>query len=314
MVYHKTGTTWLQNELFTATSNIFVPISATKNGTLAENFIYDKKGYLLNSFDNNEQTIIENFNAITSRKNLSKNGRISVISHERLSGNPHSSGFDSSIIARRIQKTFPNSKIFVVIREQSSWILSNYFQYLSIGGTHSLKKYLNTKYDGKLPGFSPGHIEYHFLIKDYQTKFGVKNVLVLPYELFNSDKSLFFRKLGEFLETDICVEKLNVYARINVKSNHFINYKFRFLNAFIYSSSVNNYSSLNTKINRIFAFTVKKLLNYFISQKKNKQIQQNLRNEILEWTNKRFDESNLITQELINMNLEEFGYRTSTSV
>ena len=101
-------------------------------------------------------------------------------------------------IAKRIKNKFPYAKILIVIREQTSWLLSNYFQYLSAGGTHNLKKYLNTKYDGKRPGFAPNHIEYHRLIKDYQSKFGSKNVLVLPYEIFDSDKVIFFISLEIF--------------------------------------------------------------------------------------------------------------------
>ncbi|MCF8432637.1 MAG: hypothetical protein K9G34_11865, partial [Melioribacteraceae bacterium] len=65
--YHKTATSWMQNELFISKSKNFVPVSKNKKGksTLATDFIYDKEGYLLSSFDNNEKTILKNFEEIS---------------------------------------------------------------------------------------------------------------------------------------------------------------------------------------------------------------------------------------------------------
>lgn len=312
--YHKTATSWLQNQLFVSTSKNFVSVSKNKKGhsTLARDFIYDKDGYLLSSFDNNEQNIMKNYEEIS--QNIGNDSRrIRVISHERLSGNPHSSGFDSSLIAQRIQSTFPKSKILIVIREQTSWILSNYFQYLSIGGTHSLKKYLTLNYDGKRPGFSPSHIKYHNLIQNYYDRFGKNNVVVLPYELLKSDSNNFIKSLGDFLERDLTNESLNFDKRINTKSNHYLNYKLRFLNPLISSSSVNNSSSLNNKITKSIIIQIKKTIAYCISNRNNESIKRNLRKEIIEWAGNRFNLTNQITQELINMKLEEFGYQTTTN-
>ena len=52
--------------------------------------------------------------------------KVPVISHERLSGYPHSGGHDSKEIAHRLAAVFPNAKVVIVIREQKSMILSNY--------------------------------------------------------------------------------------------------------------------------------------------------------------------------------------------
>ena len=313
--YHKTGTTWLQNEIFTSKSDCFIPISKYTEGasTLARDFIYNREGYLINSFDNNGQVILESLNQITDNvPDLSS--KFSVISHERLSGNPHSSGFDSSVIARRIKNVFPNAKILIVIREQCSWILSNYFQYLSIGGNHSIKKYLNTKYDGKRPGFSPSHLEYHFLIKDYQLKFGKENVLVLPYELFDSDKAAFFQRLGKFIDRDIQLPQKSIFSkRHNTKTNHYSNYKFRFLNTFIHSSSVNNYSSVKNRISKRLAISIMKQLSRLFSRKFDQRIQDDLKKQIVIWSNERFVASNIITQNLTNLKLSEFNYKTTTN-
>ena len=183
--YHKTATTWLQQKLFITESEVFEPMSMLRKGhsSLAKHFFYDDEQYLLSPFEYNEARIQKEIESIKG-SNDKLILKIPVISHERLSGNPHSSGFDAKKIASMLKSTFPKAKILIIVREQKSFILSNYFQYLSIGGTCNLNKYLNTKYDGKRPFFSPNHIKYLPLITEYYNLYGKNNVLVLPYEMF----------------------------------------------------------------------------------------------------------------------------------
>ncbi|MGB3300297.1 MAG: sulfotransferase domain-containing protein, partial [Phormidesmis sp.] len=247
--YHKTATTWLQQKLFTTESKVFEPLSKTDRGhsTLARSFIYDDERYLLSPFEQNKTRIQKEIDEIKKAKNNFE-GRIPVISHERLSGNPHSSGFDAKKIALMLKESFPESRILIVIREQKSFILSNYFQYLSIGGTDGIEKYLNTRYDGVRPFFSPSHIKYLPLIKEYYDLFGNRNVLVLPYEMFKNEPSLFVGKLGRFLNAELSVEKEKTREILNRKKHYSAMYYMRYLSAFKQRSSVNNYSSFNTKI------------------------------------------------------------------
>ena len=314
--FHKTGTTWMQNQLFVSSSDVFIPLSTKKNGhsTLAKRFIFDEEGYLLNSFDNNENAIRSDLDALSENRDFDDENKVLVMSHERLSGNPHSAGFDSSIIARRIKNAFPDAKILIVIREQSSWILSNYFQYLSIGGTHSLDKYLNTKYDGKRPGFSPSHIEYHRHILDYQTKFGKENVLVLPYELLIFDKTIFIKKIEAFVGKSILIDDIDFGKKYNLKKNQYLTYKFRPLNRFIHSSSVNNNSSLNSRFSSILVTKLIKLIGSFIPNGFNLSFKRKLSEKIMKWSHNRYDHSNRITQENIEIDLGKFGYSVAEKV
>ncbi|MBX2845873.1 MAG: sulfotransferase [Saprospiraceae bacterium] len=310
--YHKTATSWMQDQLFVSSSKHFVSLSKNEKGnsTLANYFVYDEEGYLLSSFKTNEQKIIEKYSEIV--QNIGKHaGKIEVMSHERLSGNPHSSGFDSSIIAQRIQQVFPHSKILIVIREQVSWILSNYFQYLSIGGTHSLKKYLTLKYDGKRPGFSPSHIEYHMLIQEYFNRFGKNNVLVLPYELLKTDREKFITQLGAFLDVDLDQEDLDFTKKINSKTNHFLNYKLRFLNPLLVSSSVNNNSSLYRTASKKVIQNLIGLFSRFIPNRKNDALKKNFEQQIRAWAADRYKETNGITEELTGLDLKRLGYQAS---
>lgn len=310
---HKTGTTWLQNELFISENNVFEPLyeSNTSNGhsTLAENFIFDNNLNLLSSFDYNAEIIKESFQSILKKKdNLNK---VFVMSHERLSGHPTSSGFDSSVIANRIKKIFPDGKILVVLREQVSGILSNYFQYLSEGGTLDLKNYLNTKYDGRRPGFCSNYFKYHYLISFYQKEFGKENVLVLPYELLSSNKIMFIDNISDFVDEEIILESINFNKKYNISKNYYVEYKFRFLNNYIKSSSsLNNSSKLKIYRLKIIAKKTKQILNYLIPANYNVSLKRKLEKEIQKWSVGRFEESNKISNMLVDIDLEEFGYIT----
>ena len=307
---YKTGTTWLQKYLFTLESNYFFPLSDYSTGpsSLALKFVYDENRYLLNSFSDNKKIIQEGLRQILKSESY-KPDKIPVISHERLSGSPHSSGFDAAIIARRIQAKFPEAKILICIREQSSWLLSNYFQYLKGGGNLSITKYLYTKYDGKRPAFSPGYLEYHYLIQDYQKRFSKENVLVIPYELFSTDHTKFLKSLGDFVQTDLSQLQLDFETKVNSSEDHYLNYKLRFLNQFRASNSLNNYSPYSSAFNSKIIYKSKKVLRTIVSKQKNENIKEQLRRQIHEWAKERFISSNEITAEITGLDLEMFGYQ-----
>lgn len=308
--FHKTGSTWFQNHLFHSDSYSFTALSENNKGpsTLAKKFVYTDEGYLLNSFDVNKDKINEALNSILSRASNKNHQTYYVISHERLSGNPHSSGFDASIIAQRLHKVFPKAKILIVIREQKSWILSNYFQYLALGGTHSLSNYLNIKYDGKRPGFSPSHICYHHIISFYQQTFGKDNVLVLPYEMFKSEKDTFVAHIESFLNHKIQLDKSDFNTYSNKKGNHFINYRMRFLNKIFRSSSLNNYVGFKNRTIQVIGYGFKEFVGVLAPNFLNDLTRRSLNRKIVKWSGDRFRESNKITNDLISANLLKYGY------
>ncbi len=309
--YHKTASSWLQQKLFTQESTAFEPLSKTAKGpsTLAEKFIYDVDHYLLSPFDYNEKAILDAFEfIIKNKKNI--NSKIPVISHERLSGNPHSGGFDSKKIAVMLKRIFPNAKILINIREQKSLILSNYFQYLSIGGTDSLEKYLNTKYDGKRPFFSPNHFDFLPLVKKYYNLFGKNNVLVLPYEKFKETPLSWMGELEKFLDIKLLDkiddETFNVF--INKKNDHFVRYKMRLLNLFKRRSSVNNYSPFANKYTRSTRELLINIINTAIPTELNDLLLKKQRLIISEWVGYRFVQSNQELGRLIRKDLSKYGY------
>lgn len=297
--FHKTGTSWLQNEFFEK-SSCFNTFSNQKNGQseLAWPFIKDKENFILNSNDLNSKEILQLFEQFSEVLN----NKINVVSHERLSGNPHNGGFDSLAISRRIKNIFPNAKILIVIREQKCFLLSNYYQYLSVGGTASLKKYLNAKYDGKYSYFSPNHIKYHFIIKNYYETFGKKNVLVIPYEMFKVDSKLFLHTIAKFVNVKANLNNVDTSKKINNKSNFYVNYKLRSLNIFLTSNSINDYYPLNIKLFKVITKSIKTIFGTFVPSEFDTKLRKKQMEYIKEWSKNRYEESNILTKKLINSN------------
>jgi hypothetical protein len=240
---HKTGTTWLQETLFSSDSKNFIPLSPDGDpkyfGIL---FIWAHRRNLLSPFEANEKEIRKELLEILD--NLEIGEKIPVISHERLSGHPDSGRFDCKTIADRIKTNFPDAKILCVIREQRDMILSTYFQYLKMGGIDSLRKYISRRNDARRPGFELSNYYYLDLVSYYFKLFSKKNVLVLPYEMFKEDLDLFLTHLGNFTKTDLMGWEQMGKEIINKRSNDFALSRFPFLNLFFQKSSINAYSPL----------------------------------------------------------------------
>lgn len=307
--YHKTGTTWLQNNLFINNNETFHPLSVHQKGksTLARCFIINRQGQLLNSFQSYKPHIVSAIKA-TINANPKPKDKIFVVSHERLSGTPHSGGFDASVISERIKNVLPNAKIFIVIREQKSKILSDYLQYLSIGGNFSLKKYMTTPYDGKIPFFSSSYYNYYHLILKYQQLFGKDHVLVLPYELFQKDKNKFIQSLASFMGKEIKIDPASFNDYENKTTNHFISFYFKWLNIFIHSTSVNHYSRFKSKLGSRLIEQVLHVLKKITPHSFDKKTKLKLSNEINDIVGNSYSNSNKKINELIKIDLSEYGY------
>lgn len=308
--YHKTGTTWLQNELFVPWNDVFEPLSQndTKQSTLARHFYNDENGQLLSPFDLNEKKIREELTKILELPNRNFTGKIPVMSRERLSGHPSSGGFDAKVIAERIKNIFPNAKMFIVIREQREALLSNYFQYLHEGGIFNIKNFLTTKYDGFRPYFSLNYLKYDHLVGSYIKLFGKENVLVLPYELFRSNPGEFFQYLGQFVGRKIVVDQANVKKVINKRRFLYAKYRFRLLNYFTVSNSYNNYSALSNDFTRPTFESFLVALGHFLPDSLDRELKQRLRKRIRRIVKDYYVKSNLRLQKMIGYDLSAYGY------
>ncbi len=305
--YHKTGTTWLQRELFGADSPVFFPLA--RGGSpkeLGDLFVYDRAGQLLSPFRSNRAEVRRRVESILAER--PREQRIPVISSERLSGNPHAGGFDARAIADRLAESFPSARILIVLREQRSMLLATYFQYLKKGGTDSLRDYATRSYDGRRPGFALSQLDYVDLVCHYRERFGPENVLVLPYELFARDPSAFVGRIGKLVSADVPTQGLGFDRVHNRGRNRVAESRLRVLNLLSHSGSVNGYSPLATRALRPAVRAAKRVTAKLVSGARHDAFVRSLQEEIAALTGDRYAAGNRRLAECTGLDLSAFGY------
>lgn len=306
--YQKTGTTWLQHELFTSSNSTFEPFSlkSKDRSSIFLDFIQGKDGYLLSSFVYNEEVIKREILKILKQKHEMSDKKF-VLSAERLCGNPFSSGFDAKVIADRLYHFFPNAKIFIVIREQKSYLVSTYFQYLSGHGVLGITNFFTSRYNG-IPYFSPNHANYLPLINYYHTLYSKDRVLVLPYELFKEDSEEFINRLGDFIGCKIDYIQSQQKIFRNKTKDHFVLYYFRYLNYFTSSRSQNNYSGLYYKNTKFIAIWIQKFLFKITPKSLNQYVLISTKKFVHNFVGNRYENANRQLSKLIGFDLSKYGY------
>lgn len=191
--YHKAASTVLQNQMFLASDGCFLTPTAEPRHMLVERFVLPQPL----TFD--PDAARGHYQLLLSQ--AERQGRTFVLSHERLSGYPPSGGFDSSIIATRLHRTFPEARVLIVVREQLASIYSMYLQYITDGGGMTLKEYLRPpkRFFKRMPSFTADFYCYHRLVARYQQLFGADRVLCLPFELLKSDPDAFQSRIFAFI-------------------------------------------------------------------------------------------------------------------
>lgn len=196
--FHKTGTTWLQRHYFSRRDAGFT-FMREREGWVAEGIEGRSPGrYLV------EQPLFH-YDPAASRAALDglyaddiAAGLIPVISSEQLSGNPINGGWQSKEYAWRLAGSFPEGRIFIVVREQRTMIRASYMQYLRSGGGMSLHEFMCAPQDTNVPLPDLYYYRYDRLVEHYRTLFGAQQVLCLPYEHFVSQPADFTERLRVF--------------------------------------------------------------------------------------------------------------------
>lgn len=302
--YHKTATSWLQNNLFNNKEMGFT--SPYDSSTLIRVLTYPHPL----DFEVNE-----------CKKQLAKllfdlkvNAVTPVLSLEDLSGNPHLGGFNNTEFANRLAMVFPNAKVLIVIREQKNIILSNYKQYIKRGGPCSLKSLLNPpqKWKGRAPWFDLDNFKYHRLANYYCQLFGDSNILVLPYELFVTDPPCFINRILDFCsikKAQDTTSKLPFDTSINPSLSAFSVEIKRQLNRLIGSRSRINPSGvfpIEQLDSRITRFLFK--LDLVFPNPINPSMEKKLIHLINDKVGGSYQDSNFILSEKYQLNLKHYDY------
>jgi len=182
---HKTATTWLQRHLFPlVTSHRVVPRDVIQDALIRQHaFTFDPE---------------------RARRGLQlRPGESVLLSEEHLSGDVFSGGFRGSLgreLARRIRATLPEAEIVVFFRRQPDIIASTYSQYVGIGGSHGLSRFLfHPGLEWYVPAFDFDHFDYRKWIECYAAEFGRERLHLFLYEDFAADNRAFVASFTERL-------------------------------------------------------------------------------------------------------------------
>jgi hypothetical protein len=289
--YHKTGTTWLQRHVFGDPESGFSQMSG------AQRLI------AVNAFDFKPKRIRRQM----GRKMGEARGLVPVLSSERLSGEPHFGGYDSELIADRLAAVFPEARILVVVREQTSMFLSIYKEYIRRGGAASLRQYLAAPGDGYwMPQFRFEFLEYHRLIRYYQDLFGAESVKVLPYELLRARPGAFLGEIGRFVGVQVRQPQVR---SVNISLSALVlDLKRQANRYFVFDGPVNpapalDFSGSNAILERLCRSLDSKLPDA-VRDRHERRWQRYAAREV----SSRYAQSNTLTEQLTGLYLRSFGY------
>jgi hypothetical protein len=184
--FHKTGTTFLQEDVFTDLGLFRVLWS---HGEI-DRFVVKPHDL--------------DFDASTSRDDLdvrrrkASQGVLDVVSSEILCGQPFTGSRDSVTQARRLKAIFDNAKVVFTVRKQPAIIRATYLQYLVMGGSLSPAQFFDRQAPYGYFSFDERVFEFDRLVDTYSGLFGFDNVLVLTQEFLQRDLDGFVSSLRRF--------------------------------------------------------------------------------------------------------------------
>ncbi|MCQ0969748.1 hypothetical protein MLD63_04815 [Paracoccus sp. TK19116] len=168
---HKTGTTWLQRELFGKSNEIIFEPSHEPS----------HKAFLIQPAASFTLDIVrEQYGGLLHQAR--SQGKPLVISDEALGGRAFHQKYYREIAAHRLHAAFPNATILVTVREQRALLSSLYGEYLRYGYSSTLEQFLNR--ESPNPSLEPtldfSYYEYDRTQTFYESLFGANKVIVAP--------------------------------------------------------------------------------------------------------------------------------------
>jgi Sulfotransferase domain len=295
--YHKTGTTWLQKCVFRSTKAGFSFVAGGK--TLRPAFVEVDPS----SFD--PESARRAFEPKIRRAHA--RSLVPVLSAERLSGNPLSKNDDSAAIAVRLAAAFPDARVLVGIREQTSMLVSMYKQYVKRGGGVAFRRYASAAPSAqhREPLFRFDELEYHHLIGHYQNLFDATNVLVVPYELLQTQPGAFLERIGEFLGVPATEAE---YRRMNISPSALSLSLKRHANRYVVRDKFNPDPLVALDGSNNVLMRMCRELDARVPAAVRDGYERRLHRYAEREVGARYEESNALTAKLTGIDLEAFGY------
>jgi hypothetical protein len=208
--FHKTGTTFLQKNLFESHPSLqrVNRFSVNRIFIFPNDLEYSKAG--AREFVKNEM------------EKAKRESCTPIFSNEGMTGGHSTGGYNLVRIAERIHHAAPDARILIVIREQRSMLLSLHAQYIKAFGSLSFAQYINPTHTNRNEVFHSVTLEYDRLIEEYISKFGSSCVKVLPFELLAVNPTKFIRGVAELCgldPNDPHVEELDFQSPLNQRKS-----------------------------------------------------------------------------------------------
>jgi len=191
-------------------------------------------------------------------------------------------------VAQRIKSSMPNVKILILLRNQINWLRSNYTYFGSLLPTGSKRfvDYLST-YEGKMALFAG---QYHYTLESYFAIFGKQNVHVMLLEQFINEETESLKVLCEFLRVPFILFP-STSKTLNKSGGN------AYVNSLKIASKFKIKDSILKSIPRPISNSLSKYLNYDCLSRSEKSFLQSY-----------FSVSNLVTSELLDIDLGKYGY------
>lgn len=187
---HKTGTTWLQEELFPKLADICYEPS----------FRPTHRAFLrqpANEFS--LEVVRQEFGDLLVRAR--DENKPLIISDEALGGRAFQQKYLREVVALRLRAAFPSAKILISVREQRALLGSLYGEYLRCGFSSTLERFLTQQTVN--PNIEPP-VDFSFYEYDrtqafYEDMFGQNRVAAVPMEWTIADPSGLLAKINTLL-------------------------------------------------------------------------------------------------------------------
>ena len=231
---------------------------------------------------------------------------VPVVSAEALAGNPLTGGHDGEINLSRIHSALPEARILIIIREQENMMRSLYKLLINFGYPYRVGLVLENQLAGNVPTFNLEYLCYHHIIAAYQKMFGADSVLVLPYEAFQAEPSVFLEQVRLFCEVDAQAKplKVNLEKRENINRSLASLELKRLYNRYIARTRFSMGGFVNPGV-----ISGKGNFDPYIPQLLERCLERRFHQQVQNKTSGFYTQSNTQTQQLTGLDLAAYGYQ-----
>ncbi|MEA3444533.1 MAG: sulfotransferase domain-containing protein [Bacteroidota bacterium] len=288
--YHKTGTTFLQNNVYPYIKDVGF-VDYPKCDKIFRDVIYK---------DNLDYNFEKSFALLSKNTSI---GNQFLFSYEALVGPLfNNSGMNKKNIADRLKK-LGFTKIIISIRNQTKLLESIYIQHIQEGGVARPSTFFDR---GKMM-FDWDYGNYFRLIKYYIELFGKDNVLVLLQEELKTDQEGSIKRIMDFIGSRVDQEKKQKEKRANKSLSLFSLGLLRIINHFTF----NKYRPSHLFSTHISTWKFRFLLQSYLDPLLFSRISRKSSIapiKILEQIKEFYKTSNTELSKLIGIDLAKYGY------